>query len=119
MKYPILDVPLYHCRFIALLNIREDAANRFTKKLLGQEHAKNAGGSCVTDSINGMVHSVIWVPKFSFTPIPLGILAHECLHGCLLTLHDRGQGVDTQDHEHLTYFHQHVFESLLDLYRKK
>ncbi len=110
---------MYQCRFIALLRVPHKKATKFVKSLLDMKLDDGVGGQCATDSINGTVVSVIWVPEFAITPFQLGILTHECLHACLLTLRERGQGVHTDDHEHLTYFHQFVFERILAAWIKK
>ncbi len=123
MKYKAFKVPMYSAIFVPLFGVSSEVAKRFVKKHFGLDCDFNAGGMCVTASgvtgiEKGDIISIVWLPEFKMNPYCIGVLSHEINHACLLTLHGRGQKVHGEDHEHFTYFVQHVTQGLLELWVK-
>lgn len=71
-------------------------------------------GSCamIVNSANEVriiIHTTTWGPE----PGDMGVFSHEVLHAALFCCEHIGQEIDTIAHEHLTYLHQFIFETLM------
>lgn len=64
-------------------------------------------------------HHVIALSHWDNGVNDLGTLSHECVHGALHTLLDRGVNVDEENHEPLAYLQDSLFRRCLAALRRK
>lgn len=97
---------------MGLVGWPRETAQAFIKKKYNVNVALDADGACVhVRSKHGEI-MIIHLNEFKMAPPELAVLSHEANHAAILMTLERGQGI-SDDHEHLTYLQQHIFQRLL------
>lgn len=112
-KFVWCNLPMYNALVIGLLGYKPKEASEWVWKRYRVHEKFEADGQCTLLVKDRDKIAIISTKLFSKAPPDLAVLVHECLHAALLILKEVGQGVDTGDHEHLTYLQQHIFQELL------
>lgn len=113
-KFVCVEIPQYGAYVVGLLGWTHEECATFLWDKYKIKELTEADGKCLLiKRKNGDIHAIVHSTIFSKDPSVLAVIVHETLHACLLILENIGQGVDTEDHEHLAYMVQHVFQGLI------